>query len=143
MQTEATELANNFQHCWMLHVASVFTPCCMLLRVVWSCCAKFETGQTFSCATTPTIVGQQCWELLRPFARSLRETNTWYVVCLLKNAHGRTYNDQRRSLVNTEQLQQTLFTHINLALNNSPDQQRLIVVHQSILRNRSDNNRQR
>ena len=136
MQTEATELANNFQHCWMLHVASVFTPCCMLLCVVGSCCAKFETGQTFSCvqtdATTPTIVGQQCWELLRPFARSLRETNTWYVVCLLKNAHGRTYDDQRRSPVNTEQLQQTLFTHINLALNNSPDQQRLIVVHQSM-----------
>ena len=21
-------------HCWVLHVASVFTPCCMLLRVV-------------------------------------------------------------------------------------------------------------
>ena len=62
----------------------------------------------------------------------LRQTNTWYVVCLLKNAQGRTYNDQRRSPVNTEQLQQTLFTHINLALNNSPDQQRLIVVHQSM-----------
>ena len=29
-------------------VASVFTLCCMLLRVVGSCCAKFETGKTFS-----------------------------------------------------------------------------------------------
>ena len=49
--------------------------CCMLLRGVGSCCAKFETGQTFSHvpdATTPNIVGQQCWELLRPFARSLK-----------------------------------------------------------------------
>ena len=32
----------------MLHVASVCTSCCMLLRVVGSCCAKFKTGQTFS-----------------------------------------------------------------------------------------------
>ena len=76
MQTEATVLANNFQHCWMLHVASVCTPCCMLLRVVGSCCAKFETGQTFiyvqTDATTPNIVGQQCWELLRLFACSLK-----------------------------------------------------------------------
>ena len=52
-----------------------FTPCCMLLRGVGSCCAKFDTGQTFSHVpgeTTPNIVGQQCWELLRPFARSLK-----------------------------------------------------------------------
>ena len=48
----------------------------MLLIVVGSCCALFETGQTFSHvqtdATTPNIVGQQCWELLCPFARSLK-----------------------------------------------------------------------
>ena len=42
------------RHCWMLHVPSVYTPCCMLLLVVWSCCAKFETGQTFE-PTTPYI----------------------------------------------------------------------------------------
>ena len=35
-------------NCWMLHVAPVCTPCCMLLSVVGSCCAKFETGQTFN-----------------------------------------------------------------------------------------------
>ena len=34
VQTDATLLANNSQHCWMLHVASVCTPCCMLLRKV-------------------------------------------------------------------------------------------------------------
>ena len=39
---------NNSQHRWMLHIASVCTPCCMLLDVVVCCCAKFETGQTFS-----------------------------------------------------------------------------------------------
>ena len=38
----------------MLHVASVCTPCCMLLRVVGSWCAKFETGQTLE-QTNPNI----------------------------------------------------------------------------------------
>ena len=45
----------------MLHVASVCTPCCRLLRVVGSCCAKFHTGQKFSYvktnATTPNFAG--------------------------------------------------------------------------------------
>ena len=54
VQTDATLLANNSQHCWMLHVAFVCTPCCMLLDVVACCCAKFETGQTFQ-PTTPNI----------------------------------------------------------------------------------------
>ena len=48
------------QHCWMLHVASVCTPCCMLLSVVASCLAKFATGETFSylrtVASTPNNV---------------------------------------------------------------------------------------
>ena len=61
VQTDARLLANNSQHCWMLHVASFCSPCCMLLGVVGSCCSKFETGQTFSYvqtdATTPNIVG--------------------------------------------------------------------------------------
>ena len=47
-------MASNSQHCWMLRVASFCTPCCMLLRIVESCCAKFETGQTFK-PTTPNI----------------------------------------------------------------------------------------
>ena len=54
MQTDVTGLANNSQHCWMLHVASVCTPCCMLLDVVACCWVKFETGQTFQ-PTTPNI----------------------------------------------------------------------------------------
>ena len=52
MQTVATLLANNSQHFWLLHVATVCTPCCMLLRVVVRCCAKFESVQTFA---TPNI----------------------------------------------------------------------------------------
>ena len=33
--------AKGTQHCWMLLVASVCTPCCLLLHAVGSCCAKF------------------------------------------------------------------------------------------------------
>ena len=33
----ATLLANKTQHCWAQHVASVCTPCCVLLRVVATC----------------------------------------------------------------------------------------------------------
>ena len=53
-RTQHQLLANNSQHCWMLHVPSVCTPCCMLLDIVASCCAKFETAQTFQ-PTTPNI----------------------------------------------------------------------------------------
>ena len=68
VRTDGTLLANNSQHCWMLHVASVYTPCCMLLYVVVCCWAKFETGQTFQ-PTTPNISfvprslkrAQKCW----------------------------------------------------------------------------------
>ena len=53
---------NNSQHCQMLHVAPVCTPCCfmpacLLLRVV----AQIETGQTFcymlTDAATPKNAG--------------------------------------------------------------------------------------
>ena len=37
VQTDATLLANNFQHCWMLHVASVCTHCC-------SCCTRLHAA---------------------------------------------------------------------------------------------------
>ena len=47
MPSDATLLAINSQNFCMLHVASVCTPCCMLLRVVGSCCVKFETIHTF------------------------------------------------------------------------------------------------
>ena len=54
-QTNATLLANISQHCRMSHFTSVCTSCCMLLYVVGSCCAKFETGQTNFEPTTPNI----------------------------------------------------------------------------------------
>ena len=46
-QTDATFLANNFQHCWVLHVASVCTPCCMLLRFVGICCVRLHVAFYF------------------------------------------------------------------------------------------------
>ena len=59
------------QHCGMLHVASVCTPCCML-RVSGSCCAKFETaGPVQTDATLFANNSQHFWELLRPFSLSL------------------------------------------------------------------------
>ena len=50
------------QHCWpatanvvRYYILRQFVACrCMLMRVVGSCCAKFETGQTFK-PTTPSI----------------------------------------------------------------------------------------
>ena len=140
MQTDATLLANNSQHCSMLHVASVCTPCCMLLRVVaqslkpvklfsqqlptfllfrdrrsvtQQCWIRLHSSSNIVGAShahyawftktyrlypfhdalqvptllgvvasvcrplprrtqqLPTLLAQQCWELLRPFARSL------------------------------------------------------------------------
>ena len=63
------------ESCWILHVASVCTLCCMFLRVVGSCCANFETGQTFSYvqtdASTPNNLDSFWPTMLRPFAPSL------------------------------------------------------------------------
>ena len=47
----------------------------MMLDVVACCCTKFETGHTFSPVQTDAKLlannSQHCWEVLRPFARSL------------------------------------------------------------------------
>ena len=37
--------------------------CCMLLRVIASCCAKFETGQTFVGPTMLEVVASLCTKL--------------------------------------------------------------------------------
>ena len=64
VQTDATLFANSSQRFWMLHVAYVCTPCCMLLRVVGRSCAKFETGRTLSYVQADAallgVVGKQC-----------------------------------------------------------------------------------
>ena len=73
---DATLLANNSQHCWMLCVVSICTPCCMLLCIVRSCCAKFETSQTYE-PTTPNIsfvpwTPKRCAKMLDLCARVLQ-----------------------------------------------------------------------
>ena len=93
MQTLATLLANKTQHCWAQHVASVYTPCCVLLRLVGSCWMKFDQFQTSSNtsnkaqqhATTHNMVCKRsqhvgpnnvasCWPtMLRAFAWALRK----------------------------------------------------------------------
>ena len=71
MQTDAALLANNSQHCDNIVGCCTLCPfahpvacCCTSLRVFESCCAKFETGQTFNYvqteATTPNIVACCC-----------------------------------------------------------------------------------
>ena len=55
LQTGATLLANK-SCCWMLHVASACTPCCILLDVVSCCWEKFETCQTFSTVQTGALL---------------------------------------------------------------------------------------
>ena len=87
VQTNATLLANNSQNCWLLLVASVCTSCCMSLRVVGSCCAKFETGQTLQLRANGNKKSQQCRELLartmfRMFARK-SEMLIDFLICIL------------------------------------------------------------
>ena len=85
-QTDARLFVNNSRHCWMLQVASVCTPCCMLLRVAGSCCAKFETGQTFS-QQLPTFllfgdrrsVALQCWIRLQSSSNNVGATHASYI----------------------------------------------------------------
>ena len=56
MQTDATFLAKNSQHCWILHIASVCTPFCF--------------PKSYGSCVLPTMPwrSQLCWELLNPFA---------------------------------------------------------------------------
>ena len=55
---------------WMLHVASVCTPCCMLLGVVASACTPLPTRTQ----QLPTLLAQQCRDLLRQRAKQSRTT---------------------------------------------------------------------
>ena len=73
------------QHCWMSHVKSVCTPCCMLMQVVGSCCEKVETDQTLS-QQLPTFVlfsdrrsvAQQSWIQLHSSSNIVGERQVLY-----------------------------------------------------------------
>ena len=70
------------QHCWMLHVASVCTPCCMLLDVV---AQSFKPVKLFS-QQLPTFllfhdrrsVGQQFWIRLHSSSNIFGATHAHY-----------------------------------------------------------------
>ena len=73
-RTQQILVATNSQHCWMLLVASVCTPCCCVLmgddapslklvKLLATCKLAHQLS---------TLLGQQSWELLRPFASGLR-----------------------------------------------------------------------
>ena len=80
VQTLATLLANKTQHCWAQHVGSVSTPCCVLLRVVWTCWMKFETGQTSEpTSANISIVSRSSKRdptMLRSFAQQIQQCCT-------------------------------------------------------------------
>ena len=90
VQTDATLLANNSQHCWMLHVASVCTPCCMLLRVVAQSLkpVKLFSQQlpTFLLFRDLRSVEQQCWICLHSSSNIVGATHAhyaWYLQRLM------------------------------------------------------------
>ena len=85
MQTDATLLANNSQHCWMLHVASVCTRYCMLLDVVACFAQSLKPVKLFSQQLTTFLlirdrrsVVQQCWIRLHSSSNIVGATHTHY-----------------------------------------------------------------
>ena len=68
----------------MLHVTPVCTPCRILLHVVGSCCAKFQTGQTLE-PTTPNIYfvwwsSKRSTTMLNPFAQLFHAVSQGYKI---------------------------------------------------------------
>ena len=82
MQTDATLLANNSQHFWMLHVPAVCTPCCMLLGVVAQSLKPVKPLNqqlpTFLSFRDRRSVAQQCWIRLHSSSNFVRATHAHY-----------------------------------------------------------------
>ena len=88
MQTDATLLVNNSQHCRMLHVAFICTPCCMLLRnwmLLLVVAQSLKPVKLFS-QQLPTFllfrvrgsVAQQCWIRLHSSSNIVGVTHANY-----------------------------------------------------------------
>ena len=79
---DATLLTNNSQHCWMLHVASVSTSCCILLDVVGQSLkpVKLFSHQlpTFLLFHDRQSVAQQCWIRLHSSSNIVGATHAHY-----------------------------------------------------------------
>ena len=85
MPTDATLLASNSQHCWMLHVVSPYTPVAcwwMLLRVVAQSLkpVKLFSQQlpTFLLFRDRRSVAQQCWIRLHSSSKTVGATDAHY-----------------------------------------------------------------
>ena len=82
VQMDVTLLANNSQHYWMLHVASVCTPCCMFLRVVAQSLKPVKSLSqqlpTFLLFRDRRSVAQQCWIRLHSSANIVGATHAHY-----------------------------------------------------------------
>ena len=61
------------QHCFAQLVASVCTPCYVLLRLVGSCWMKFETGQTSEPASANISIVSRGPTMLRSFAQHIQQ----------------------------------------------------------------------
>ena len=83
MQTGAA-LAKNFQHCWMpcMFVASVCTPCCVLLEVVAQTLKPVKPlslqPSTFLLFTDRRSLAQQCWVRLHSSFHHAGTTQAYY-----------------------------------------------------------------
>ena len=90
MQTDATLLANNTQHCWAQQCCDLLRPFAWNHNNVGTCCVQFETGQTFrpmqTDATLLTNNTQQCWELLALVASVCMGLNSLYQLLLVCSA---------------------------------------------------------
>ena len=78
MQKDATLVANNSQRCWMLHVASVCTPYCMLLHVV--AVSLRVVGQSFKpvrLLSQLPYTAEQCWICLHSFSNIVGATHVY------------------------------------------------------------------
>ena len=80
------------QHCWMLHVASVCTPCCMLLDVVAQSLkpVKLFSQQlpTFLLFRDRRSVAQQCWIRLHSSSNIVGVTQAHYAWIYLQRLMG-------------------------------------------------------
>ena len=80
------------QHCWMLHVASVCTPCWMLLRVVAQSLkpVKLFSQQlpTFLLFRDRRSVAQQCWIRLHSSSNIVGATHAHYACIWFTKTYG-------------------------------------------------------
>ena len=102
------------QQCWMLHVVGC-VRLHTLLHVVACCCAKVWNRSTFyRTQQLPTLLGQQCCELLRSFARSLSVLKPESITRVAKMQIKRRYSLKKNSVIEwKKQLLDSVITKIS------------------------------